>query len=606
MAKVADVLTQRNLLTSELAFNEDLAAVIRGLLLVDTKFEEVQEKAVTGRLDIATKELKNGETTLQNLQGVEGVLAAGLLREKARRLRETLVASVDKCWSGLIHVDSKGGFMSVKREVMHSGVSVRGEIIVSSLEHLGSLKGKMDRLHQLLESTLLAPLLKPNEENGHSISYIVDDDGTTIRTERVTKGVNPQRLYNDLKMLLGFLWDRLGPSNAPYLSKLLIPSLITQLLTVYLPSCIPSNLESLPLFEETLAETSRFEAYLEERGWINGDESDLRDWAKRSPKVWLNKRKQDALEKVRIVLGKGLGTPQVVERVETMVEVDGKLEQPLDQTNGAGEDQDMDNWDAKWESDDEKQDEEKKPEVVKGHSRRPSRAQGGSNLLMGDDEEDVSGWGLDDDDIDIEDPPKEDPPSEPHEPKSTEQEQTMDVDWEWGDEDNEEGKPEEADSTGKNNSGSIPAATKAPGTTTTTSVPATIPEEKQKKDITLTETYKITSIPPAIVEIIFASLEEADGLSRDQYRTSSITPAGPGILQIPALVMAVYRALSPVFYSHSPMYLYNDCVWLDEQLRNLQKTNALSDEVAKKLDLSNDWKAISTFGRRAYSREMVR
>lgn len=93
---------------------------------------------------------------------------------------------------------------------------------------------------------------------------------------------------------------------------------------------------------------------------------------------------------------------------------------------------------------------------------------------------------------------------------------------------------------------------------------------------------------------------------------SPINPAAAGLLSLPALVLAMYRATASVYYSQEPsgsMFLYNDSLWLSEQLRSFareQTSRALdiNPRVAGKLDLAAAIPALEGFGKRCYGKEM--
>lgn len=87
-------------------------------------------------------------------------------------------------------------------------------------------------------------------------------------------------------------------------------------------------------------------------------------------------------------------------------------------------------------------------------------------------------------------------------------------------------------------------------------------------------------------------------LSHDHTRIIS-SPAG--LLALPTLILAMFKATAPSFYSlkfnAGQMYLYNDSLYLVEQLRTMVEEHKLSR-------LSSDLDALEKFGKLAYSKEM--
>ena len=85
-----------------------------------------------------------------------------------------------------------------------------------------------------------------------------------------------------------------------------------------------------------------------------------------------------------------------------------------------------------------------------------------------------------------------------------------------------------------------------------------------------------------------------------------IKPALPGLLTLPGLMLSLYRATAPNFYacnSSGNMFIYNDSLYMAEQLRKLAQDEILphkSGETAFGSDIS----ALELFGKRAYGKEM--
>lgn len=75
----------------------------------------------------------------------------------------------------------------------------------------------------------------------------------------------------------------------------------------------------------------------------------------------------------------------------------------------------------------------------------------------------------------------------------------------------------------------------------------------------------------------------------------------PALLALPTLVVAMFKATAPLSYSHrfnmGQVYLYNDCMYLAEQLRSFSEANDLPK-------LSADVESIEKFGKAAYGKEL--
>ncbi|KAF3915796.1 hypothetical protein ABW21_db0201010 [Orbilia brochopaga] len=346
----------------------------------------------------------------------------------------------------------------------------------------------------------------------------------------------------------------------------------------YLPGCIPTDLDDFDEFEGILTETSDFEGYLSAKNWLGSTRGELRDWVSRAPRIWLNRRRESALELLRTTFASGLGQRHRVERVEQAKAVDGVLEEapkPIDEAD--------DHWDTNWDVEIDDEGPEKKSEMAPS---APETSKQETHIPM-DEDEDVSGWGLDDD-IDLDDEVVAENTAAKTEILPTEHDEGVDdnMDWSWGDE--EDGKKKGA-SAAQNPNGKLKET------------------EKDVEDITLRETYSITSIPQEVINIILHTIQEAEKLSQPQYANLRIASSTSGLLTIPASILTTYRALSSIFYRDDPspaICIYNDCEWLEEHLVELEKDVKSRSGPFSGFDLQPSIKAISAFGRRAYWKEM--
>ena len=89
---------------------------------------------------------------------------------------------------------------------------------------------------------------------------------------------------------------------------------------------------------------------------------------------------------------------------------------------------------------------------------------------------------------------------------------------------------------------------------------------------------------------------------KSRYVKSSIASATSGLYSTPSLILAFYRASAPAFYTSGPkanMLLYNDGLWLSEQLGSIASKYAVP-----KPRIETDVKALEHFAKGAYSREL--
>lgn len=90
-------------------------------------------------------------------------------------------------------------------------------------------------------------------------------------------------------------------------------------------------------------------------------------------------------------------------------------------------------------------------------------------------------------------------------------------------------------------------------------------------------------------------------LTNHRHSNSRVASSGPGLLALPTLILAMFKATSSTFYSlklaSGQMYLYNDSLYLAGRIRELMEEHELSR-------LSSDVDGLEKFGKFAYSKEM--
>ena len=303
--------------------------------------------------------------------------------------------------------------------------------------------------------------------------YAVNIEGCDIRISQKLGDLSIGKLFSDMSSIVDFLHNRLPSSISTPLAALLIPNLTQHLISNWLSLEVPMDVKAIQTFESVLALVVQFASTLDSYNWP-GKEILMR-WTNEIPEVWLTKRRQTSLDKIRRLLVGGLGSIETVERVETQIlsRQDGVF------AGNGGED----DWNAEW-SDEEGG----RPEIC------PQPSNEKENNPEGEEEEDVSAWGLDEDsdeDSTKNKPERSDPGDEGAEA------------WGWGD-DNDEGeasKPTEP-------SPISPRKTKSNG----------LPEASQRntREVTLKETYNITSLPKQIFKIITQVISDAETLRKPE------------------------------------------------------------------------------------------
>lgn len=555
--ELEDAEAQQRFLESEIRFNDELLGRLGLLQMINSTLGQVEALSAGGELAQAVVVLEGAERALAEMKGE--TIVVELMRERAAGLRKVVMERVQWGWAEVVCIRKEEGELRIRREITEGDSTISSTIVVEALQALTLLDSKVDHLHQQLDTLLIIPLL--DIRRTHAPSFTVSGD--TLRITGHSTDLSVSLMFADLRLIIDFLHAQLPSVVTSPLSRILVSSLITRLISTTLSHSVPSSLDHLPEFEALLSETRRFEDHLQSICWTR--DSELREWVDRAPRVWLAKRKEACLDKLRQTVAQGIRETKVVERSETQkVSVPPKHERKGSVDNSA--------WNEDWKEEEETQAVAK--EVAKG-----------LNMSVEDDDDDASGWGLDED-LDIDDPvpEAENPPPPPqqqqHEtpPAPAAAAPEEELDWgEWGDDD----EP------------AVPSTPKTADYTPTTSESAhsASPPQATSKDVTLKETYTITSIPDSILALITTLTNESATLIH--LPRNAITPAAADLHTIPPLLLAAYRALAPLHYTHHPgalMHLYNDCTRL---------TSLLPPTVP-----ASDITLTTTFGKRTYSREL--
>ena len=422
------------------------------------------------------------------------------------------------------------------------------------------------------EMLVVAPRLQVGADG--EVGFL-EIDGDEVSVSGQSSDLSAEALFSDLDSIIAFLRTRLPSSVVGPLAQHLMPRLISRLISTWLASAVPEDLDGMDDFQETMSLVQNFGNSLDSYKWPG--KRDLGDWTRSIPNVWLRKRQETSLKKIRNLLSHGIRTIETVERVETQVL--SRHDQVFASNSGG------DDWNAGW-SDDE------------SGSPTKMHAPSASNAAQGEDEADVSAWGLDDE--------KENGTDQGDQENSAAAAADVDVDvddedaWGWGDENEGEGSKK------------APQPSQPNIKTTQRNGLARAPEQAAR-EVTLKERYNITSLPKEILEMITQIVSDAEKLETSDLAHSPIASAAPDLLSLPGLLLAMYRASASASYaahSSGSMFLYNDSLWLAERLQQLASHHItrsgkhIQSRTAHNLNLEAHVLALESYGKRAYAKEM--
>ncbi|GLB03249.1 hypothetical protein AtubIFM57258_007826 [Aspergillus tubingensis] len=542
--KVEDASAKVGLIETEIAFNQAVTSALTEVQKLCKQLDDGRAALGEGRTMAAIDTLESTEHAVKRSSHFTNTNVLHILLENAAGLRKDIMEAVRNRWNEQLHIDKTEGKLTISKD---SDDTLHETIV--ALTRLEMFPSARDRFQKELISKIIDPILLPGATGRSHECHI---SGSTIYLDPQPSTASIPELLERLVKVLGFLKQYVPAPIVESFSEMFIPSLSSKIIELWLSPAIPTDLEGLGQFEQMLDHVLKFTKNIESYEWRGQEE--LISWVNQAPRLWIARRRVDSLDQVRRILAASQGTTQQVERIE-VEKVFGSDEALLE--NAAPDD-----WDAGWEEDNESGSKGKQP----------------SNF---DDEEDVSAWGLDDD-------------TEEHDPKTKNGTATASADndddagdaWGWGDEDEEQN-----------------AEVSEPKTPV---VPATVngkggASHSTPREVTLREKYTITDIPDSILGVVKQQVVDSNAISQPAHAHSRVVSSGTGLLALPTLILAMFKATASTFYglklSAGQMYLYNDSLYLAGQVRDLAEEYQITR-------LHADIETLEKYGKLAYSKEM--
>ncbi|KAL9126076.1 MAG: hypothetical protein Q9217_004820 [Psora testacea] len=564
---VADAAGKVRLLESELLFNNSLEVTLERLQALRSQLDQIQRAVVENNLPTAVELIGSVGDDIASLTPSPNSRVAAAFSSNRADLRSDVTQKLTNCWMAYLHIDRDQPSIRI-REGLDGSFVLDLDSTAEAMKKLGILDDVLLPFCKDVEALIILPRLHVQGE-GTADSFVIEDD--KISSAGPSSDLSAEALFSDLQALIEFFRHRLPSSVVDPLSRQLMPRLINRLISTWLASAVPDDLDGMKDFQNTLILVQTFGNMLDACAWPGN--ADLVEWANDIPDIWLRKYQENSLNRIRKLLFSGLESTELVERVETQVI---SRKDDVFASNGGGE-----NWDAGW------SDEEERLRAETLHAVTTNSHEGADN------EEDVSAWGLDDEkeNVDvlgenlISDAANEDAEA-----------------WGWGDENEEESPIAMEPAT---------AAGARANTLPTNGVPkSTRPADRQ---VTLRETYTITSLTKEVLSLVHRVISDSAALESAEYANLAIAKSSSSLPPLPGLALAMYRAGSfSAYTAHSSgnMFIYNDSLWLAEQLQKLPSQTTTSSGKGVQSRFASSFKfpthisALDSHGKRAYAREM--
>ncbi|KIV78028.1 hypothetical protein PV11_09793 [Exophiala sideris] len=428
--------------------------------------------------------------------------------------------------------------------------ATHSDILVRALDQLGDFQESVEPLTDKIKAFLLQPLRQSSRLK--MTAYKMEQNSISLELGRKTPTVE---LVLDFALdSIKFLQASLSGTLRAMAAKAILTDMMTVLVNDWLNPGLPTELTLLDGLDEL---QNRVRSILQELQTLQWDgQRQLQEWLEDIPRAWLNKRKAATLDAVRKALTVSKCNLRQVERVERQ-----SMPRAIEEHGIVKEDADA--WDADWDED------------AKDRANT-------NDLPIKDDQEDASGWGFEeeeDEDTSVDVP-------EDRIDQGRDDQGADDVGDAWGWDD---------DSPVKTRSGPVNDQNQSHHN-------GPQPDLRDEQEITLTEVYSISGIPDHIIEIIGKDISDAQTLS-DTLHKGLDSSVSRGLLALPTLALAMFRATAPSCYGASPaltdIHRYNDSLYIAERLRQLSVPASMS---LPHVDM--DIKAMEKFARLAYSKEM--
>ncbi|RTE69847.1 hypothetical protein BHE90_015765 [Fusarium euwallaceae] len=540
-------------LNREVQYSHQLHGVLRGIQYVNELLSEVEAAKNERRILDSLRLLEKSWEALDQVGVSKTCRVMKLLNLRGFELKSSVHEVFDHVWKTLVHVD----------------IESRQIAVYESVEGLMAYKEVDERMEQLWRN-VDAAIVSPRMDTRSSTHPSIQAGGEILKLSGdASRSV--EALLTDLETVFTFLSQKLPSDLLPSLGNFMMADVIPKLIGEWLDAAVPSSLAEMDRFQAMIKRARGFCETLTSSGYTGF--TDLQNWVENAPSIWLGKCRETTLDSVRSKLLNGIGEAKQVEKVEKqMVSIaEGKEITKAPGTAATGEAND---WGADWGDawDNEKEQDES----------HPGPKSKGQDSVKVEEDDGADAWGWDDEDTTA---------AEPQTKKSQKEDDDEDdaaAAWGWGDDD----------------------ATQEPQVEPAVQGKAPNPHD-ETRELVLRETYNISSMPEPVLELIYSILEDGAALTRDDVEYAPVAATAPGLFGLPTFALALFRAISPYYYSFSDggnMFLYNDAMYLAEKLSEFaegwKKREDLTPRARNMLRLDNDIKSLQSFANRSYANEM--
>ncbi|RKL41838.1 hypothetical protein BFJ72_g5178 [Fusarium proliferatum] len=501
---IQDAEEKAEFLNREVQYSQQLHGALQAIKRVNQLLSEVEAAKNERRILDSLRLLEKSWEAIDQIGVSKTCRVMKLLNLRSFELKSSVHEVFDHIWKTLIHADIETRQFAVYSAVEDEQMNLSDAVV--GLQAYKEVDERMEQLWRNLDAAVISPRMDVKNDTLPTIQA----DGEVLKLSgQAPRSVNA--LLNDLETAFAFLAQKLPSDLLPSLGNFMVGDVIPKLIGEWLEIAVPPSLKEMDNFQAMIKRAREFCQSLTQHGYTGF--TDLQNWVDNAPSIWLGKCRETTLDSVRSKLLGGIGEPKQVEKVEKQMVSLAEGKEITKTPGGAAANTEAADWGADW-GDAWEEDNEQPEGQNKSASKGP-----GSTKADEDDGADAWGWGEEDTATEAKDT-KEAPEKDDEDDSAAA--------WGWGDED-----------------------------TTQEPVQASKPKSKtphaqdETRELVLKETYSISSMPEPVLELIYAILEDGAALTRDDVEYAPVAATAPGLFGLPTFALALFRAISPHYYSRS-------------------------------------------------------
>ncbi|KAF7921012.1 hypothetical protein BELL_0216g00150 [Botrytis elliptica] len=554
-SRVTDVRNHENhveLLVKEIEFNAHLLECAQSIKRANDSLDKAVEQADRQEIHEALKSLDVAGHQIADIPAETTVRAVRLLDTRYYELKDSLNDQLSEIRKSLIYIQPKEASITIHKKI--DGISTSLDDVAIGLERFQELDEFGKNLWEQLSETIIRP--RTGLELSPSVSQICIENNT-LRITEDRADTSIKSLFKDILDIIRFLDENLPKTMVEALSKAMMPDLTEIIIATWLESSVPTSLDDMVDYQKALGRTGEFADNLGALGWPGAER--FHEWVASAARIWLTKKRETSLDRVRNALALGVGQPLEAKRVEMRMVT---REDGMHVTSNGETVKDEWGWGE--------EDEEEETQPITRSRASFDEERRASSLSIAPDPNILQ---VDEDDA-----------------------------WGWGD-DNEVAVGTPIDE--------LPDTQRTLRTPLSPTSPTTLHDPAEMRNVTLSEKYWTSSIPLTIFNHVVTIYEDGAKLMQPECDSLPISPAAGALSKIPTLILAMYRAVSPCYYVDDPkgnMFAYNDATWLVDKLKSFSEEWHLRKDIPPRalnlVNIDSEIGPLESFGKRAYKNEM--